>query len=69
MKQRLSFASLSLIFILGAPALSVAQEKPKRPSNPRESKLARAQSITEDLIKDASAIEVSDRALLWMRLG
>ena len=69
MKQSSCLASLSLVFILGTPVLNVAQTKPKSPRKKPDPRLARAQSITDDLIKDATALELADRALLWMRLG
>ena len=69
MKQNYCLASLSLVFILSTPVLNFAQTKPKSPRKKPDPRLARAQSITDDLIKDAAALELADRALLWMRLG
>lgn len=69
MKHSNCLASLSLIFIIGTPIISVGQTKPKSPRKKPDPRLARAQSITDDLVKDATALELADRALLWLRLG
>ena len=59
---------LSVLVILCSRFVLEAQVKP-RPTAKTDRKLARAQSITDDIVKDAANLELIDRAVLWLRLG
>ena len=53
---------LSVLVILCSPFVLEAQVKPK-PTAKTDRKLARAQSITDDIVKDAANLELIDRAV------
>ncbi len=56
-----------LVSVIGL--VTIGQKKPQRASKLPDQNLELAQAITEDLVKDAKALGLSDRTLLWMRLG
>jgi hypothetical protein len=66
MKYTLRTLSPGLLIFLLCTASSSQSQLDKGPSDPW---LVRAQSLTDELMADAVALDTVDRALLWARLG